>query len=413
MSINQEINYSYIESLINNEVSESKTIEYKREITLDKKEFLSDIVSFANTQGGDLIIGVEEGVNDKRGIPIKIIGVEIQSEDQERLRIEETIRTGIEPKVNGLSINFINIPNSNQKVIVIRINKSYNLPHMVKYNNSNKFYGRHSSGKYLLDVLELRNLFGMQEGFLQWIKNFRLERINTIVSGETTIPIGNKTCLILHIVPSSAYQSQKIIDLGKYQNRSEWLYTFSKLENRSNLFKGRYNLDGFVTFSGISNDKKEIIIPEYTQIFRNGVIETTWTSPFYRHITNSSYSEHDKNIPSLLFEEAIIKSVSYNLRKLKDFSLDFPFYVLLSLTNILGYTMVLDNYGNNTLSFDKNFILLPETTIESIDVDISKAIKDSFDILWNSVGESGSIYYDKDGNRSEDANKFRLGKFML
>lgn len=59
-------------------------------------------------------------------------------------------------------------------------------------------------------------------------------------------------------------------------------------------------------------------------------------------------------------------------------------------------------------------ILLAVTvSIESIDVDISKAIKDSFDILWNSVGESGSIYYDEDGNRSEDANKFRLGKFML
>jgi hypothetical protein len=54
-----EISESYIFHLQNSGVQEGKTLEYKRELPggsdQDKREFLADVSSFANTEGGDII----------------------------------------------------------------------------------------------------------------------------------------------------------------------------------------------------------------------------------------------------------------------------------------------------------------------------------------------------------------------
>lgn len=53
-----------LQALIDNAVSERKTIEYKRSLSInrdsERKEFLADVSSFANASGGDLIYGITE-----------------------------------------------------------------------------------------------------------------------------------------------------------------------------------------------------------------------------------------------------------------------------------------------------------------------------------------------------------------
>ena len=57
-----------IENLISNQVTESKQLEYKRDlpdrIDSAKKEFLADVSSFANASGGDIIFGLEAELDD-------------------------------------------------------------------------------------------------------------------------------------------------------------------------------------------------------------------------------------------------------------------------------------------------------------------------------------------------------------
>ena len=69
-------------NLIENEVPESKTIEYKQALNLktdsEKKEFLADISSFANTSGGDLIYGIAE---NEKNLPSKFENIEIKNFD--------------------------------------------------------------------------------------------------------------------------------------------------------------------------------------------------------------------------------------------------------------------------------------------------------------------------------------------
>ena len=59
----EDIAKSDIESLISNGVAERRTLEFKRELPgnseKDRKEFLADVTSFANAQGGDILYGID------------------------------------------------------------------------------------------------------------------------------------------------------------------------------------------------------------------------------------------------------------------------------------------------------------------------------------------------------------------
>ena len=62
-----EINKTNIETLITDNIEESRTLEYKEELSIgtdnEKKEFLADVSSFANALGGDIIYGIKEERN--------------------------------------------------------------------------------------------------------------------------------------------------------------------------------------------------------------------------------------------------------------------------------------------------------------------------------------------------------------
>src|SRR5258708_28643064 len=65
----ESIQESDLQALVDNQVTERKTTEYKEALPGnadgDKKEFLADVSSFANASGGDLIYGIKE----QSGVP--------------------------------------------------------------------------------------------------------------------------------------------------------------------------------------------------------------------------------------------------------------------------------------------------------------------------------------------------------
>ena len=95
------IEQSDLQELIDNGMLEGKFLEYKEklpgETDSDKKEFLADVSSFANTAGGHLIFGVREVDN----VPNELCGVEVDNPDKEIQRLENMIRDGIDPRIPG------------------------------------------------------------------------------------------------------------------------------------------------------------------------------------------------------------------------------------------------------------------------------------------------------------------------
>ncbi len=98
------IDEAALQSLIRARVTESRSIDYKRETygnaREDYAEFLADISSFANTAGGDIVIGMTA----TDGIPTATTPFQ-GSPDAEILRLDEVARGGLQPRLP--SITFI------------------------------------------------------------------------------------------------------------------------------------------------------------------------------------------------------------------------------------------------------------------------------------------------------------------
>lgn len=90
-------------ALITNSVAEGRAIEYKRDLPgtsdADKREFLADVSSFANTAGGDLIYGIEES----QGTPTRIVGLSISDPDLQIRRLDDSLASGLEPRIRYAS----------------------------------------------------------------------------------------------------------------------------------------------------------------------------------------------------------------------------------------------------------------------------------------------------------------------
>jgi predicted HTH transcriptional regulator len=178
----ESVDEAELQALVENKVSEHKTLEYKRSLPgnsdKDKKEFLADVSSLANAVGGHLIYGIKE----EEGVPTEVCGVPTDNVDAEILRLESIIRHGIDPRIPGLLTHAVRLE-TGRHVIIIRSPRSWAQPHMVIYGGSSRFYSRDSRGKYGLDVRQIGAAFALSATTADRIRNFRLERLGMIVSG--------------------------------------------------------------------------------------------------------------------------------------------------------------------------------------------------------------------------------------
>ncbi len=373
------------QELIDNGVSESKTIEYKQILNLktdnDKKEFLADVSSFANASGGDLIFGISED----KGIPKSIEGIELGDPDQTLLQIESLLRDGIKPRIMGIDNKTFNV-SGNKFIILIRIHKSWASPHQVILKGSDKFYSRGTNGKYKLDIEELRSAFAFTEKNTEQIRNFVAQRIGNIVADETPVLLANNGKIALHLIPFSSFAPGKKFDIASKQ---------FEIKNLRPLDGGsrtpRFNLDGILSASltpGQSNT--------YVQFFRNGIIETVNAELLFPHFGRLG-------IPSVKgrnYEWLIVEIIEEYLEAYKKIQIDLPIYLFLSLINVKGYFVSSDlvRAFSEPININKDVFTLPEVIINSLDDNIPFLLKPAFDTIWNSCGYERSFSYDADGN---------------
>lgn len=314
------IKEGHLRALIGNGARESLYIEYKRETYGDndaaKKEFLADISSFANAAGGDLVIGMKEGQGDKKGIPIDIVPFTDGADDELR-RLEDMARDGIEPRISGLRIHFVEIT-AGGVVFVVRVPKSYNPPHRVILKGSNRFHARSSGGKYEPNIEELRQLFLAAPHLAERIRAFRMERIARIAANETPVPLISESPgrAVLHIVPYSAFGG---FDQDLMEKVSENRMFFPPYARRQPTV-ARINFDGLLTLSNSDEDPAEHA--SYCQVFRNGAVEAVGNVP-----TDSPVSAYQ-------FEGSLLDSVSRLAQALERCDIRPLYVVMFSLIGV-------------------------------------------------------------------------------
>jgi predicted HTH transcriptional regulator len=103
------VSEAHLHDLVSTGVPEGVLIEYKRTTyggsDADVKEYLKDVSSFANTHGGDLVIGIEE----KGGLAKKVVGLTGVDPDKELQRLDSLARDGIEPRIVGIRMKAVSV----------------------------------------------------------------------------------------------------------------------------------------------------------------------------------------------------------------------------------------------------------------------------------------------------------------
>jgi len=386
LSLNEikNITEEKINSLKVNQVAEDKQLEYK--LTLpgekydDKKEFLADASSFANADGGVIFYGI----GAKGGVPEDISGLVIDNTDAEILRLENILRTSIEPRLIGVVLHPFKLLNGNY-LIAAYIPKSFNPPHVVNFQGHWKFYSRNSAGKYPLEVSEIKSIISLSSTAHERIGNFRLERISRIKNRELPIPISDEPKFIYHLIPLSSFATDASIDLAKFERANfkyELFYNLPKI----------YNYEGIL----IHNQKEGYNTDFYVQIFRNGAIEV-----YVSYLHNV-----DKQIvPRNSFEIELIEQIPNYISVIKYFELTTPMVIFLTVLDIKNYKIEMYEFEHmrerQNQIFTQDKLLLPEVYIDDTAIaNLPLALKPLFDPIWNAAGHPQSPNFNLKGEWS-------------
>ena len=372
-----------LDALISAQAPEGRTIEYKSALPGgrddDKREFLADASSFANTIGGDLLYGVAE----TGGVPTKITGLGDTNLDAERQRLDSILATGLDPRIRHLT-HVVDHPNG--KVLLLRIDASWIGPHRVVFRGHDKFYARSSTGKYPLDVTELRDAFLRTSTAGERIREFRETRLLEVAADRTPVPLATGTRILVHLIPLQAFTTRQQLNVGKYY-RSH--HTFRPMGQSG--WSQRINVDGVLVHDGGMSP-----VRQYTQLYRNGVIEAVDAA-----LANNPRAP--KQLPSGVFEDRILTSVAEYLTMLRDLGVAPPVYVFLSMIGATGITLYAGDL--NALAepqeLDRDALILPEVTFLSFDEVVAQTLKPAFDMVWTAFGFEGSRNYDATGQRKQ------------
>lgn len=383
-----------IRNLISNGIPESLTIEYKRDSyggsDEAKREFLSDVSSFANTIGGDIVIGLDE----TNGFPTAIVPLSVDV-DAETRRLESIAITGLEPRITNLRIR--PVPVSGGHAIVIRVPRSFIPPHRVIASGSNRFFARAGARKYEPSVEQLRHLFSDIPGMLDHVRAFHVDRLIKVNAAETPIALGQRGKVIVHAIPLPSFADGRMADIFSELRKGTHVPTPLSGFNISPRYT--MNLDGYLSYTDSSPDTPQA----YAQFFRNGAIEGVGELPSDDNMM-SRFITRD-------FTNLIVSRSRQYLDVLKAYDLGLPVYIFLGLCNadriVYRYPEQWDSGWHERGPIGRNIVSLPEIYVDDYNVDIIDALKPAFNTLWNGFGFNSCERYE-DLTRWKASDPYRL-----
>lgn len=403
-----EIDETDLQTLVDNGVREGKEVEYKEVLTLfspeQKQEFLNDVSSFANTNGGLLFYGIRESKDDA-GVPLEVCGLKGENPGKRINDMETIIRTGLEPHLHGVVIWPVSLPSHEDRIVlVLSIPKSFGKLHMVK--SSGRFYMRNSSGKFHLDVWQIQSAFELIGTTAERIRSFRAERLSRISSEEELPAFLNEQDpkLVLHLIPLNIFSSSESFNLKPLNDGIKGrLAEPISVADGDLTVRMRFNIDGFVRSARTAYNATTDYA--YTQVFRNGIVEAVDTSLLMINAWNRSNfnSQVDpKAFDSERYERKIVVALKRYLELQQFLGNNPPFFVMVSFLGVKGYKIALrrtiHHITEYTSEIDRSNLIVPDVMLEDFDVNVAGALKPIFDTVWNAAGFDGSPNYDEAGN---------------
>ncbi len=294
----------------------------------------------------------------------------------------------LDPRIRNLQIKPIPLA-AGGNLIIVRVPRSYLAPHRVILENSARFYARAGTTTYEPNVDQLRQMFTSTTIVAEKIKAFHADRLVKITAGETPIAMNNAGKLVIHVVPVPAFTEGSMMDLiAKLSFGSEIPIPPDEIGTPT---RQSVNLEGYL--SHVSPQSHAGFRMAYAQFFRNGVIEGAADLR-----TGDGQSSRFVGVP---FVPMVVNRVKQYLDIVDHYDMGLPAYVFLSLCNVSRtvYRYAPPGGGfQETEPLGREIIALPEIYIDSFDIDVAKAMRPAFNVLWNAFGQYHCDVYDADGN---------------
>lgn len=340
----KNINKQHLQELIDNKIFENKELEYKDYSFTDgkltdkhKDKFMKEIAAFANTNGGIIIIGMQEDVNR---LPINLSGAgfSLKNFDNWLSSFRQLVLSRIRPHLHGVECVPVELDDNNI-AIVISVPKSYARPHSFWDGNKDEFFMRYANGITYMDIDDLRKEFLYSNSVQDKMRQFRRDRISMILANECIGNLGNDAKLLFHIIPEWSFELGNLVHLDKVAKNSNFR-PFSE-----GGWNSKYNADGYCIFSQNSAGK---LIETYTQLFHSGVIEVVEIRLISQYREKQIYDWAQ-------IEEIIIEKIQNYGDILKLLDVPKPWHIFATLLNAKGYTTCYCGWKNSEV-VDRNIV---------------------------------------------------------
>lgn len=383
-----QITEADLRALVDEQVREGLRLEYKRQLPPDddgKRLLLKAVCSLANTQGGDLVVGVEVDPDDK-SLPVAVPGVAVSDVDGEILRIQQVARSGLEPALEAPFVQPVSLASGNH-AFVVRVQQSWKRPH--RGRRERHFYGRTSAGAYPLEVAEVRRAFLMTERQADRIRNFVVERLVALRAGKLPVPLVGRGRIVLHMIPLGALEpGSDILSTQDLRSSTDNLITISYRSSHP----GVLTFDGLLRwdpFNPLEDDKHGSL----ATLYRSGIIEA---------VDGYFLESKAQAIPGQGPEQILVRVVDRYLQLLASAEVPLPVYLFLNLWGLQGRGLVppdqVSTFGVHRMfgvcPFDRDHLAFPEVMVTDYGSRATELLRTTFDLLWNAVGVDRSPFED-------------------
>lgn len=371
--------------LIDNSAVENIKLEFKKycfeggKITVNDKEALvKEIVAMANSDGGYIIVGIDE---DGKRMASKLIdtGCTMSELDGIKLALQQYMLAKVRPRLYGVEMQGIAIDND-KIAIVINVPKSYSRPHAVNDGNKDVFYIRHSNGVTNMTVDDLRKQFLLSSSFKNDIRLFRQDRIGMILSNECIVNLADGAKILVHIIPLWSLEQSNFIDL-RQMRQNPFISESGPISGGA--YNYSFNADGFLT---ACSEYPNHQISTYAQFFRNGIVEAL-------DIRMMNYQEKTVYYWEKT-EVTVYKAIGRYSQILHRFNVPKPWYIYISLLSAKGYRSAGIYYDG---IIDRDIIHATECIWNDEKESLGSILRPTFDSLANAFGRSQSSNYNADG----------------
>ncbi len=381
-----QVTTDFLRKLCDDRCPESDTLEFKRIIPggldKDKHELLKDVCALANSDGGDLVYGIEESAGAAAALA-PLVG---ESADAAKRRLSQVLDAGLEPRVQGLRFHQIEMDSG--YVLILRVPASYDGPHCVRNNNNRRFVMRNGTSTTDMTFDQLRAAFDRTATLAERARRFIADRLQLIMDRRTPKPLAPGPLWVVHFAPIAGLAGRRTADL-------KMIYTNEFTTFLGNDWGGgsrTFNLDGLVVHPG---GLQEDGYNAYNHIFRTGAMEGLSIGGAKRQV--SPGGPERSFVWSLEMSQFFHSSVVLFLEAAKRWGYAGPAVLSFAVLHVEGYELAVgDSFWRMSRTFsDRPHLILPEAWIENIEsADIDAIVRPLMDMLWQAFGMERCLDFD-------------------